>query len=57
MTAMKANNRVSAPLGGIVGLKVPRTTSELKGLDPNRPKVGRPMAFSMPTSGPLNVMA
>jgi len=56
MTGMKANNRVSAPLGGLVGLKGAGSTSEIKGLNPNRPKVGGHMTSSMP-KGPLNMMA
>jgi len=54
MSGIKANNRVSAPLGGLMGLKP--STSEIKGLNPNRPKIGGHMTSSMP-KGPLNMMA
>jgi hypothetical protein len=56
MTALKASsNRVSAPLDGITGLKFPTSGSEVKTVNPNRPKFGSANAFA--AKGPINMMA
>lgn len=54
MTAMKNPNRQSAPLDGLLGLKA-NSGSEIKGLNPNRPKFGQANAFAV--KGPINSMA